>query len=162
MTALRFQTGGRHQTSPASLQGWIEEAMLNANVFTLTYPSWLAVTNWYWLSGLQSSPWILDRCAAIYCCGELPFCSTHKTCTSVNFYCLQVYCYILLWRISFLFNTLSIHTMLTNFYWLQICCSVTPFSLIQPLFICLTFSMPTLHQDSSAPHLTQELYAFRT
>ena len=26
---------------------------------------------------------------------------------------------------------------------------VTPFSLIQPLFICLTFSMSTLHQDSS-------------
>ena len=40
--------------------------------------------------------------------------------------------------------------------------SVTPFSLIQPLFICLTFSVSTLHQDSSAPHLTQELYAFRT
>ena len=40
--------------------------------------------------------------------------------------------------------------------------SVTPFSLIQPLFICLTISVSTLHQDSSAPHLTQELYAFRT
>ena len=40
--------------------------------------------------------------------------------------------------------------------------TVTPLSLIQPLFICLTFSMSTLHQDSSAPHLTQELYAFRT
>ena len=40
--------------------------------------------------------------------------------------------------------------------------SVTPFSLIQLLFICLTFSMSTLHQDSSAPPLTQELYAFRT
>ena len=39
--------------------------------------------------------------------------------------------------------------------------SVTPFSLIQPLFICLTFSVSTLHQHSSAPHLTQELYAFR-
>ncbi len=39
---------------------------------------------------------------------------------------------------------------------------VTPFSLIQPLFICLTFSVSTLHQDSSAPPLTQELYAFRT
>ena len=25
MTALRFQTGGRHQTSPASLRGWREE-----------------------------------------------------------------------------------------------------------------------------------------
>ena len=35
---------------------------------------------------------------------------------------------------------------------------VTPFSLIQPLFICLTFSVSTLHQDSSAPPLTQELY----
>ena len=40
--------------------------------------------------------------------------------------------------------------------------SATPFSLIQPLFICLTFSVSTLHQDSSAPPLTQELYAFRT
>ena len=40
--------------------------------------------------------------------------------------------------------------------------SVTTFSLIQPLFICLTFSVSTLYQDSSAPHLTQELYAFRT
>ena len=40
--------------------------------------------------------------------------------------------------------------------------SVTPFSLIQPLLICLTFSVSTLHQDSSAPHLTQEFYAFRT
>ena len=39
--------------------------------------------------------------------------------------------------------------------------SVTPFSLIQPLFICLTFSVSALHQDSSAPHLTQELFAFR-
>ena len=39
---------------------------------------------------------------------------------------------------------------------------VTPFSLIQPLFICLTFSVSTLHQDSSTPLLTQELYAFRT
>ena len=39
--------------------------------------------------------------------------------------------------------------------------SVTPFSLIQPLFNCLTFSMSILHQDSSAPPLTQELYAFR-
>ena len=36
--------------------------------------------------------------------------------------------------------------------------SVTPFSLIQPLFICLTFSVSTLHQDSSASHLTQELH----
>ena len=35
------------------------------------------------------------------------------------------------------------------------------FALIQPLFICLTFSVSTLHQDSSAPHLSQELYAFR-
>ena len=40
--------------------------------------------------------------------------------------------------------------------------SVIPFSLTQLLFICLTFSMSTLHQDSSAPHLAQELYAFRT
>ena len=40
--------------------------------------------------------------------------------------------------------------------------SVTPFSLIQPLFICLTFSVSTLNYDSSAPSLTQELYAFRT
>ena len=40
--------------------------------------------------------------------------------------------------------------------------AVTPFSLIQPLFICPTFFVSTLHQDSSAPHLTQELYAFRT
>ena len=40
--------------------------------------------------------------------------------------------------------------------------SVTPFSLIQPLFTCLTFSVSTLHQDSSVPPLTQELYAFRT
>ena len=35
--------------------------------------------------------------------------------------------------------------------------SFTLFSLIQPLFICLTFSMSTLHQDSSAPHLTRIL-----
>ena len=40
--------------------------------------------------------------------------------------------------------------------------SVTPFSLMQPLFICLTLSVSTLHQDSSALPLTQELYAFRT
>ena len=40
--------------------------------------------------------------------------------------------------------------------------SVTPFSLIQPLFICLTFSVSTLHQDSSAPPLTQEHYTFHT
>ena len=39
--------------------------------------------------------------------------------------------------------------------------SVTPFSLTQPLFICLT-SVSTLHQDSASPHLTQDLYAFRT
>ena len=32
--------------------------------------------------------------------------------------------------------------------------SVTPFSLIQPLFICLTFSMSPLHRDKSAPLLT--------
>ena len=36
------------------------------------------------------------------------------------------------------------------------------FSLTQPLFICLTFSMSTLHQGSSAPPLTQEFYAFST
>ena len=29
-------------------------------------------------------------------------------------------------------------------------------------FICLTFSMSTLHQDYSAPPLTQEHYSFRT
>ena len=40
--------------------------------------------------------------------------------------------------------------------------TTTAFSLIHPLFICLTFSMSTAHQDSSAPHLTQELYTFRT
>ena len=40
--------------------------------------------------------------------------------------------------------------------------SVTPFSLIQPLFICLTFSVSTLHQDSSAPPLIQELCALCT
>ena len=40
--------------------------------------------------------------------------------------------------------------------------SVTPFSLMQPLFICLTFSVSTLHQDSSTPPLTQELYTFHT
>ena len=40
--------------------------------------------------------------------------------------------------------------------------SVTPFSLIQPLFICLTVSVSTLYQDSSASHVTQELYALRT
>ena len=34
--------------------------------------------------------------------------------------------------------------------------------MIQPLFICLTFSVSTLHKDSSDPPLTQELYAFRT
>ena len=39
---------------------------------------------------------------------------------------------------------------------------LTHFFLIQPPFICPTFSMPTLYQDSSAPPLTQELYAFRT
>ena len=39
--------------------------------------------------------------------------------------------------------------------------SATPFSLIQPLFICLT-SVSTLHQGSSASPLTQELDAFRT
>ena len=32
---------------------------------------------------------------------------------------------------------------------------------IQPLLICLIFSASTLHQDSSALPLTQELYAFR-
>ena len=37
----------------------------------------------------------------------------------------------------------------------------TPFSLIQPLFISLTFFISTLRQDSSAPPLTQEFYAFR-
>ena len=37
---------------------------------------------------------------------------------------------------------------------------VTLFSLIHPLFICLTFSMSTVYQDISAPPLTQELYAF--
>ena len=37
----------------------------------------------------------------------------------------------------------------------------TPFSLIEPLFISLTFFISTLRQDSSAPPLTQELYAFR-
>ena len=40
--------------------------------------------------------------------------------------------------------------------------SVTPFSLIQPLFICLTFLVSTVHLDSSASTLTQELHAFRT
>ena len=35
--------------------------------------------------------------------------------------------------------------------------SVTPSSLIQPLFICLSFSVSTLHQDSCAPPLTQKL-----
>ena len=40
--------------------------------------------------------------------------------------------------------------------------SVTPFSLIQPLFIYLTFSVSTLHPDSSTPPLTQELYALHT
>ena len=39
---------------------------------------------------------------------------------------------------------------------------VTPFSLILPLFICLTVFMSTFHLDSSAPPLTQELYAFCT
>ena len=37
---------------------------------------------------------------------------------------------------------------------------VTPFSPKLPLFIFLTFFMCTLHQDSSAPLLTQELYEF--
>ena len=32
--------------------------------------------------------------------------------------------------------------------------SVVPFSLIQPLFICLTFFVSTLHLDSSVPPLT--------
>ena len=36
------------------------------------------------------------------------------------------------------------------------------FFLIQPLFICLTFSVSALHQDSSTSLLTQELYAFHT
>ena len=40
--------------------------------------------------------------------------------------------------------------------------SVTPFSLIHLLFICLTFSVSVLSQDSSAPHLIQEPYTFRT
>ena len=39
---------------------------------------------------------------------------------------------------------------------------VTPFSLIQPLLICLSFSVSTLHQDCSTPPLTQELYIFFT
>ena len=40
--------------------------------------------------------------------------------------------------------------------------SVICFSLTQPLFICSNFSVSTLRQDSSAPPLTQEFYAFRT
>ena len=40
--------------------------------------------------------------------------------------------------------------------------SVTPFSLIQPLFICLTSIISTLHPDSSASPLTQELFSFCT
>ena len=38
--------------------------------------------------------------------------------------------------------------------------SATPFSLIKPLFICPNFFVSSLHQDSSALSLTQELYAF--
>ena len=40
--------------------------------------------------------------------------------------------------------------------------SVTPFSLMHLLFICLTFSVSTLHQDSSTSPLAQEFYAFRS
>ena len=34
--------------------------------------------------------------------------------------------------------------------------------MVQPLFTCLTFSVSTIHQDSSAYPLTEELYALRT
>ena len=56
-------------------------------------------------------------------------------------------------------SSLAAHPIM---YQVQVVNTVTPFSLIQPLFICLTFSVSTLHQDSSTPLLTQELYAFRT
>ena len=42
------------------------------------------------------------------------------------------------------------------------CHSFFFFFLIQPLFICLTFFVSTLHQDSSALPLTQKLNAFPT
>ena len=65
----------------------------------------------------------------------------------------------LTWDVSPLLRTLhwlpiQAHTKLSTLSLL--------FFLIQLLFICLTFSMSILHQDSSAPPLTQELYAFRT
>ena len=56
-------------------------------------------------------------------------------------------------------SSLAAHPIM---YQVQVVNTVTSFSLIQPMFICLTFSMSTLHQDSSAPPLTQELYTFRT
>lgn len=39
----------------------------------LTVPSWLDVANWFSLCGLHCSPWILDKCAAIYWTGAVPF-----------------------------------------------------------------------------------------
>ena len=56
---------------------------------------------------------------------------------------------------------------LETLHWLPIkaCieCKETLQSLMQPLFICLTFFvMCTLHQDSSAPLLTHQLYAYHT
>ena len=53
-------------------------------------------------------------------------------------------------------SSLAAHPIM---YQVQVVNTVTSFSLIQPMFICLTFSMSTLHQDSSAPPLTQEFYA---
>ena len=38
--------------------------------------------------------------------------------------------------------------------------SVTPSSLMQPLFVSLVFFVSTVHQGSSAPPLTKELYTF--
>ena len=54
--------------------------------------------------------------------------------------------------------------LLITFHWLPIqACIEYELSILchsfcseQPLFICLTFSMSTLHQDSSAPRLTQK------
>ena len=71
---------------------------------------------------------------------------------------------------SKLINEIMFHPSLELFtgcpskHVLRISCkhSVTPSSLIQTLFICLIFSMSTLHQDSSTPPLTQQLFAFPT
>ena len=114
-------------------------------------------------------------CIVIYACTMSSACVDYLICTFsfLLFFLLQhslSQCTCMCECVCSLINEIMFHPFSELFTGcpsklvLNISCqhSVTPFSLIQPLFVCLTFSMSTLHQDNSAPHLTQELYAFCT